>query len=69
MRLPEPCDSSASGVWQPVNTPPIAGKTAVVIGFGDLGRGAGRAAKQARADGHRRDPQRQGRAPADACTR
>jgi len=30
--------------WEPVFTLPIAGKTAVVIGFGDLGSAAGRAA-------------------------
>ena len=30
--------------WEPIFTTPIAGKTAVVIGFGDLGSAAGRAA-------------------------
>ena len=30
--------------WEPVFSEPIAGKTAVVIGFGDLGSAAGRAA-------------------------
>jgi phosphoglycerate dehydrogenase-like enzyme len=30
--------------WKQIITPPIAGRTAVVIGFGDLGRAAGRAA-------------------------
>ena len=33
-------------VWQYVLTHPIAGRTAVVIGFGDLGAAAGRAAKK-----------------------
>ena len=32
-------------VWKSVFTAPITGKTAVVVGFGDLGHGAGRAAK------------------------
>jgi phosphoglycerate dehydrogenase-like enzyme len=32
--------------WEQIFSTPIAGKTAVVIGFGDLGQGAGRAAKK-----------------------
>ncbi len=32
--------------WEPLFTAPIAGKTAVVIGFGDLGSAAGRAARK-----------------------
>src|SRR5207302_822753 len=32
--------------WQQIFSTPIQGKTAVVIGFGDLGQGAGRAAKK-----------------------
>lgn len=32
--------------WAQLFTPPISGKTAVVIGFGDLGQAAGRAAKK-----------------------
>jgi phosphoglycerate dehydrogenase-like enzyme len=32
--------------WEQIYSAPIAGKTAVVIGFGDLGQGAGRAAKK-----------------------
>ena len=32
--------------WEQIFTTPIAGKTVVVIGFGDLGQGAGRAAKK-----------------------
>jgi phosphoglycerate dehydrogenase-like enzyme len=31
--------------WKPLYTTPIRGKTAVIVGFGDLGRGAGRAAR------------------------
>lgn len=31
--------------WQPIYTTPIAGKTAVILGFGDLGEHSGRAAK------------------------
>ncbi|MBM3344132.1 MAG: D-2-hydroxyacid dehydrogenase [Betaproteobacteria bacterium] len=31
--------------WRPIYTPPIAGKTAVILGFGDLGEHSGRAAK------------------------
>jgi len=34
------------GKWVPIFTMPIAGKTAVVIGFGDLGSAAGRAARK-----------------------
>lgn len=34
------------GRWEPIFTPLIAGKTAVIIGFGDLGSAAGRAAKK-----------------------
>ena len=32
--------------WEQIFTPPISGKTAVVIGFGDLGQAAGRAARK-----------------------
>jgi phosphoglycerate dehydrogenase-like enzyme len=31
-------------VWKQILTPPMAGRTSVVVGFGDLGQGAGRAA-------------------------
>jgi phosphoglycerate dehydrogenase-like enzyme len=43
-RAPEVLASHHARQWQPVFTMPIAGKTAVVIGFGDLGSAAGRAA-------------------------
>ena len=33
-------------VWKQILTPTIAGRTAVVVGFGDLGQGAGRAARK-----------------------
>jgi phosphoglycerate dehydrogenase-like enzyme len=33
-------------VWKSIYTTPVIGKTVVVVGFGDLGRGAGRAAKK-----------------------
>ena len=45
-RLPQMLSAQRSHVWQPVYTTPVAGKTAVVIGFGDLGQAAGRAAKK-----------------------
>lgn len=45
-RLPQLMASQRNHAWQPVYTTPVAGKTAVVIGFGDLGQGAGRAAKK-----------------------
>ena len=45
-RLSEVIKNQHAHVWKPVFTTPIAGKTVVVVGFGDLGQGAGRAAKK-----------------------
>jgi phosphoglycerate dehydrogenase-like enzyme len=45
-RMPEMIQSQHASQWAPVFTTPIAGRTVVVIGFGDLGRAAGRAAKK-----------------------
>jgi len=45
-RLPQMLASQRKHAWQPIYTTPVAGKTVVVIGFGDLGQGAGRAAKK-----------------------
>ena len=45
-RLPEVIRNQQDHRWKSVFTAPIAGKTAVVVGFGDLGQGAGRAAKK-----------------------
>jgi phosphoglycerate dehydrogenase-like enzyme len=45
-RLPQMIAAQRNHAWQPVYTTPVAGKTAVVIGFGDLGQAAGRAAKK-----------------------
>lgn len=45
-RLPEMIENQRRRMWKPIVTPPIAGRTAVIVGFGDLGRGAGRAAKK-----------------------
>jgi phosphoglycerate dehydrogenase-like enzyme len=45
-RLPQLLASQRTRAWEPVYTTPVAGKTAVVIGFGDLGQAAGRAAKK-----------------------
>jgi len=45
-RLPQLLASQRNHAWQPIYTTPVAGKTVVVIGFGDLGQGAGRAAKK-----------------------
>ena len=43
-QLPAMIANQRDKVWKQILTPPIAGSTAVVIGFGDLGQGAGRAA-------------------------
>jgi phosphoglycerate dehydrogenase-like enzyme len=45
-RLPRMMASQQRRVWEPILTTPVSGKTVVVIGFGDLGRAAGRAAKK-----------------------
>lgn len=45
-RLPEIMHNQQNHEWKSVFTTPIAGKTVVVVGFGDLGQGAGRAAKK-----------------------
>ncbi len=45
-RMPEVLTNQRKKHWEQIFSTPIAGKTAVVIGFGDLGRGAGRAAKK-----------------------
>ena len=44
MRMPDICANQRDRKWDPIYTEPIAGKTAVIIGFGDLGSAAGRAA-------------------------
>jgi phosphoglycerate dehydrogenase-like enzyme len=44
MRALEVMQNQRDHIWQMVLTPPVAGRTAVVVGFGDLGQGAGRAA-------------------------
>ena len=43
-RLPETLQNQRDRVWKQILTPPMEGRTAVVVGFGDLGQGAGRAA-------------------------
>ncbi len=45
-RMPQILANQRNRAWQYVLTHPIAGRTAVVIGFGDLGAAAGRAAKK-----------------------
>jgi phosphoglycerate dehydrogenase-like enzyme len=45
-RMPEILTNQRERRWDAVYAAPIAGKTAVVVGFGDLGQGAGRAAKK-----------------------
>jgi phosphoglycerate dehydrogenase-like enzyme len=45
-KMPEVIKQQQDRVWKGIFTTPIAGKTAVVVGFGDLGQGAGRAAKK-----------------------
>ena len=44
--LPRMIASQQRRAWEPVYTTPVRGKTVVVIGFGDLGRAAGRAARK-----------------------
>ena len=43
-RLPAMIANQREHVWKQILSAPIAGLTAVIIGFGDLGQGAGRAA-------------------------
>ena len=43
-RMPEVLHNQQNKKWEPIFTTPIAGRTAVVVGFGDLGSAAGRAA-------------------------
>ena len=45
-KIPEVIKQQHDRVWKGVFTIPISGKTVVVVGFGDLGQGAGRAAKK-----------------------
>ena len=45
-RLPEVIKNQHDRVWKGIFTTPVFGKTAVIVGFGDLGQGAGRAAKK-----------------------
>jgi phosphoglycerate dehydrogenase-like enzyme len=45
-RLPRLVDQQRRKSWDPIYTVPIAGKTCVVIGYGDLGQAAVRAAKK-----------------------
>lgn len=45
-RMPEVLTNQRERRWDAVYSTPIAGKTAVILGFGDLGQGAGRAAKK-----------------------
>lgn len=45
-RLPEVIINQRERRWTPVFTTPIEGRTAVIVGFGDLGQGAGRAASK-----------------------
>jgi phosphoglycerate dehydrogenase-like enzyme len=45
-RLPLVLTNQRERRWQQIFSAPIAGRTAVVIGFGDLGQAAGRAAKK-----------------------
>jgi phosphoglycerate dehydrogenase-like enzyme len=45
-RMPAVIANQHARKWEQIFTAPIAGKTAVVIGFGDLGSAAGRAAQK-----------------------
>jgi phosphoglycerate dehydrogenase-like enzyme len=45
-RMPTIIANQRERRWQPIFTPSIAGKTALIVGLGDLGEGAARAARQ-----------------------
>jgi len=45
-RLPNVVTNQRNHAWQQIYSTPIAGKTVVIIGFGELGKAAGRAAKK-----------------------
>lgn len=45
-RMPEIAANQRARAWKQLFSPSIAGKTALVVGLGDLGQGAARAAKQ-----------------------
>jgi phosphoglycerate dehydrogenase-like enzyme len=45
-RMPQVLTNQREKRWQQIFSTPIEGKTVVVIGFGDLGEGAGRAGKK-----------------------
>ncbi len=60
-RLPQMLASQRNHAWEPIYTTPVAGKTVVVIGFGDLGQGGRPRREEARRQSHCRHPQRQGR--------
>jgi len=45
-RMPEINANQHARSWKPLFSPSIAGKTALIVGLGDLGQGAARAAKQ-----------------------
>lgn len=45
-QMPRVLDAQREHLWRPAYTTPVSGKTVVVIGFGDLGLAAGRAAKK-----------------------
>src|SRR5262245_44811445 len=45
-RLPEMITNQHARRWKPVFSPSIEGQTALIVGLGDLGRGAARAARQ-----------------------
>ena len=45
-RLPQMLVAQRERRWEPVFSTPIRGKTVVVVGFGDLGQAAGRAARK-----------------------
>ena len=45
-RMPEIIANQQARRWEPVFSPSILGKTALIVGLGDLGKGAARAARQ-----------------------
>lgn len=46
IRMPKIIANQAQGRWEEVFTPTLAGRTALVVGLGDLGEAAARAAKE-----------------------
>ena len=69
MRAPALLANQRDRKWVPLFTTPVAGQTAVVIGFGDLGSAAGRAARKLGLKVTALPPSRQPRGSSGATSR